>query len=367
MPVSSSPLLGDLNRFDRRVTQSKIDLLISTANRTKLRYQTAMTHEADVLIVTVTKVESAAVIQAFERATGVDAAPQPIGDRTYLNLGIINNARFFLTLSEMGSIGLGASSQTVSKGIEALSPTAVIMVGIAFGVNEQKQSIGDILVAKQLYLYDLQRKGTQDGQEQITVRGDKPHASSWLIQHFRMAELKWSGATVRFGVVLTGEKLIDNIDYRDRLRTLESEAIGGEMEGTGMYVACQDNKVDWILVKGICDWADGNKAEDKASRQNTAANNAAAFVLHALQFGSIDWQQRRGKGFQQPKFSGVVTNQDVVNPVLAMALRSLGILEEQAAGFGKLQMPAHLRIELDEKRQEVSVLEARLRNGEPNV
>jgi hypothetical protein len=40
--------------------------------------------------------------------------------------------------------------------------------------------------------------------------------------------------------------------------------------------------VDWILVKAICDWANGNK-NDKA--QPLAARNAAQFVLHVLQLG----------------------------------------------------------------------------------
>jgi nucleoside phosphorylase len=321
-----------------------------------------MKPEADVLIITVTRVESSATIAAFEQTSGVKAKPQSIEDRFYFNLGTIGSARVFLTQSEMGSGGLGASLMTVCKGIDALSPTAIIMVGIAFGVNEQKQSIGDILVTEQLRLYDLQRVGTQYGQEQIILRGDKPHASSWLINLCKSADLLWEGANVRFGTVLTGEKLVDNIDYRDRLRSLESEAIGGEMEGAGLYVACQDKKVDWILVKGICDWADGNKAQDKDSRQKTAANNAAAFVVHALQFGSIDWQQRRGKRSQHSELSGIMTNGEVLTPALAMARRSLGILEEQAAGYGKLQIPAHLQINLEQKRQEISELEARLRN-----
>ena len=62
----------------------------------------------------------------------------------------------------------------------------------------------------------------------------------------------------------------------------------------------------------------------------------------------------------------VMTNQEVMTPALAMARRSLAILEEQAAGFGRLQMPAHLRIDLEEKRLEVAELEARLRARDVN-
>ncbi|WP_204105526.1 MULTISPECIES: hypothetical protein [Spirulina sp. CCY15215] len=328
-----------------------------------------MTSKADVLIVTVTDVESRAVMRVFEKTGDRKAAPVSIGDRVYFNLGTVNGARVFLTRSEMGSGGLGASRDSVGKGIEDLSPLAVIMVGIAFGVDEEKQAIGDILVTEQLHLYGLQRVGTQEGKPKIILRGDKPHASPWLINLFKSAELKWDGAKVRFGTVLTGEKLVDNLDFRDQLRDLESEAIGGEMEGAGLYVACQDKKVDWILIKSICDWADGNKGEDKKARQQIAAGNAAAFALAGLQLTPIDWQKLRGKTIKIPEDReslGGMTDSEVASPALRMAKRSLAILEEQVASYGKAQIPVHLRLDLEDKRKEVAQLEERVRNREQN-
>ncbi len=257
-----------------------------------------MPPKADILIVTVTKIESRAVLHAFEKEIGNKATPKSIRDRMYFDLGILNGAQVFLTQSEMGSGGLDASLLTVRKGIDALSPAAVIMVGIAFGVNEQKQAIGDILVTENLRPYDLQRVGTQGDQPLIILRSDKPHASPWLINHFKSADVQWEGAKIRFGVVLTGEKLVDNADFRDQLISFEPEAIGGEMEGAGLYVACQDAKVDWILVKAICDWADGNKGQDKFERQQTAAQNAAEFVVFALQFAQVDWDKKRQEATQ---------------------------------------------------------------------
>jgi uncharacterized caspase-like protein len=79
---------------------------------------------------------------------------------------------------------------------------------------------------------------------------------------------------------------------------------------------------------------------------------------------------RGGKGLPSQPQSGnlprVITNEEVVTPALAMARRSLAFLEEKAAGFGKLQMPTHLQIELEDKRLEVAALEARLRDGANN-
>src|SRR5207248_1446749 len=131
--------------------------------------------QADVLIVTVTKVESQAVLEVFKQATGKESKPVALGDTIYRDLGKVNGARVFMVRSEMGAGGLGAAQQTVYEGIEQLSPSAVIMAGIAFGVDHEKQAIGDILVSQHLRLYELQRVGTDhDGKPKITARGSRP-------------------------------------------------------------------------------------------------------------------------------------------------------------------------------------------------
>jgi nucleoside phosphorylase/tetratricopeptide (TPR) repeat protein len=320
--------------------------------------------QADVLIVTVTKVESKAVREVFEKATGQPAKNLPIGAKMYRDLGSVNSTRVFMVRSEMGAGGLGAAQQTVAKGIADLSPSAVIMVGIAFGVDDKKQAIGDVLVSQGLMLYDLQRVGTgDDGSANIISRGDRPPASAWLVDRLRNADEDWREprASVRFGRILSGEKLVDNIDFRGQLRKFEPEAIGGEMEGAGLYSACQESKTDWILVKGICDWADGKKAENRDERQKLAAQNAASFVLHALQqaplrretesfrrhllpaplgyatevYGPATRQKSRSTLPQQPYFFGREKELAIIADALAPESRSWGALIDGPGGIGK--------------------------------
>ncbi|HJR09164.1 MAG TPA: tetratricopeptide repeat protein [Pyrinomonadaceae bacterium] len=327
-----------------------------------------MNPQADVLIVTVTEVESKAVVETFQAATGYAPQPQFIGDRMYQDLGLVNGARVFIAQSEMGSVGQGASQQTVQKGIDALSPSAVIMVGIAFGINAEKQSIGDILISKQLRLYDLQRVGTsREGKLEIVPRGDRPHASARLLSCFKVAAQPqhWdaSKAKVRVGLILSGEKLADNLDFRQQLLSFEQEAIGGEMEGAGLYVACHDSKVDWILVKAICDWGDGDKDKDKDERQKLAAHNAASFVLHALLQASLKTEaehhthvspmrdllpvapptgeaatasrDNRSSLPTQPYFFGREKELAIIKDALAPESRSWGVLIDGPGGMGK--------------------------------
>ncbi len=237
----------------------------------------------DLVLVTVNEHETKAVHDAFLEATGAEGVPVPLEGRLYHNLGTINGTTVYHAISEMGSGGPGAMQQAVDKAIRALDPGAVIAIGIAFGVSENDQSIGDILLSRQIQLYDLQRAGTE-----IVLRGDKAHATSRLINHFdAFNQVKWKGSRVRPGLILSGEKLIDNKDYRDQLLVLQSEAVGGEMEGAGLYVASADHKVDWIVIKAICDWADGNKDVNKKPRQKKAAKNAADFLVQSLKYATL--------------------------------------------------------------------------------
>jgi nucleoside phosphorylase len=257
------------------------------------------TMQADVLLITATKIESEAALQAFAGLS--PAAPTHIDGRVFFDLGTIQGARVLLTRCEIGASGLGASQQAIASSISSVRPAAVIMVGIAFGMNESKHALGSILVSEQLRPYDLQRLGTDsNGAPKIIYRGDKPHASTMLINLFKSAETTWTGPEVHFGTVLTGSSLVDNIDYRDQLNELEPEALGGEMEGAGLYVACHDQHVDWILVKAVCDYADGNKALDKKNRQATAAASAASLVRHTLNLVKIDWRKGGTAPSQEP-------------------------------------------------------------------
>lgn len=251
----------------------------------------------DVLLVTVTDIETDAVRDTLMERH--NRAFQPIfrEKKTYRDLGVIGQSRTMLVRSEMGSASSGGSLQTVSRGIADLKPIAVVMLGIAFGIDPVQQQIGDILVSRQLMLYELQRVGTDaQGAYQIRARGDKPSASDWLIDRLRAARDTWNGAPLHFGCLLSGDKLIDNQDFRAQLTALEPEAIGGDMEGAGLYVAAQDQKADWIVVKAISDWADGKKYESKQEYQRLAAKNAAKYVFHVLEQGGIGALSRSSTG-----------------------------------------------------------------------
>jgi nucleoside phosphorylase len=245
--LDQSPLADHLHNIGEDLSlRSHIDTP-STLGQPPLRLKSELPH-VDILLVAVNKIETVAVLQAFSKTCMHEAQHHFIGDKTYYELGIVNGARVFLMRCEMGSTSPGSSLLTVHKAIQALNPSYIIMIGVAYGVDRAKQRIGDVLVSQRLCNYELQRVSTtHDGAPAIILRGDRVTASAKLLDRFRTGSLNWVKRCVHFGPILSGEKLIDNINFRDQLLTLEPEAIGGEMEGVGLYTATQSEKAEFVV------------------------------------------------------------------------------------------------------------------------
>lgn len=181
--------------------------------------------------------------------------------------------------NEMGSMGRGSSLTTVSKAIAAWQPKVVLMVGIAFGADITKQKIGDVLVSERIVSYDPKKLSEKDG---VISRSKENPASSTLLDRAKNVtnfehEIKHKRPSVQFGLLLSGETLLDDPLEKANLLKVWPEAIGGEMEGVGVSSASDGEDVHWMLIKAICDFADGKKKVGKKIKQETAMNSSAAF------------------------------------------------------------------------------------------
>jgi len=205
--------------------------------------------------------------------------------RTYY-IGKFGNYEIVHVQCEMGSMSRSASTLTTSEAIRDLKPRFVLMIGIAFGIDETKQKIGDVLVSEAIMPYNSKRVG----ENETIPRGIASYASKSILNRFKNLQT-WEHfledsqkSELICGLLLSGEELIDNKTRRDELRTIYPTAKGGEMEGAGLLSAC-DGKVEWMVVKGVCDFADGKKGLNKENNQNIAVNAALSACLEI--FSSI--------------------------------------------------------------------------------
>lgn len=193
----------------------------------------------------------------------------------------IGKTQTYVVKSQMGQGGPGGAILTIEEAIRVLNPDFVIMGGIAWGGNKEKQCIGDLLISSQVWDYDIERKNP-DGT--TTYRGSISPASPYLVQMFEVVCATISSYRTRIGLIASGSDLYDNKNLVDELKAVHSELIGGDMESAGMASVCTRKKVDWIMAKGICDWG-YDKNDHKDEYQELAANNSMdAIVSLLLQF-----------------------------------------------------------------------------------
>lgn len=185
-----------------------------------------------------------------------------------------------LVSCDAGSGGRSGSTLTVTDAIGRWRPYAVLLTGIAFGADKNKQRVGDVLVSTQVIPYELERISAANTEP----RGPRPEAHQTLLDRARNLGWFWipegetsARAPIR-GPILSGEKLVDNKKFRDELVLEYPNAVGGEMEGAGLYAAAERRRRPWLIVKGICDWG-YRKTKDY---QPLAAKNATSFIQALL-------------------------------------------------------------------------------------
>lgn len=248
---------------------------------------------ADVLLVTATEVEATALHNCYGRTPPVKV----IGSQSYFHLGAIGGASVWHVQTEMGSNGPAGSRTTIAEGIQSLAPRAVILLGIAGGAQPGGQAVGDILVSQRLMIYHNLRIGTNLETQALDMRarGERVMASARLLNRFRSgwravqfaAWERFPPPQVIFGLLLSGDFLIDHQPFLDQLIQLEPDTIGYEMEAAGLYYAASPFGTDWIVVKAISDFGNGSKNVHKRANQSLAACNAARFVLEILAQGGF--------------------------------------------------------------------------------
>lgn len=232
-----------------------------------------------ILLLTALKVETQAVLDVFSQATGHTGERQQIEGQFYYFLGKVGGANVYMLQRKIGRDSSYNAFLPIRQSIEYVRPRAIISVGVAIGLHPRKEKLGDILVAKQLISFESAKRDKKGGDIQY---GDRINCSPSLYNKLQVGNQNWVGANIHFGLMLLGERVLADKDTSNRILKLEPELIGGEMEGAGLYKTIGDTKVDWVVVKSICDWADGNKND---ASQLSAAQNAARFVHHVIQLG----------------------------------------------------------------------------------
>lgn len=198
---------------------------------------------------------------------------------------------------------------------------AVVMCGIAGGFPDPSKAsnhvrLGDIVVSTQVYQYDYGKK-TENGMEPKTVPigssaifrraiskiqadeyeniiewhkyidanaagifakpgndSDKLYSPDGVEIEHPIDPTRTEYPKVHYGCIASGNIVLKDHKTRDDLRD-KYKVKAAEMEGSGITDAALDEKVDFIIVRGICDYCDSHKND---IWQEYAALVAAAYT-----------------------------------------------------------------------------------------
>lgn len=242
-----------------------------------LRMPDALSWKGQYLLVTATDVEDR-VLQQSLHARGFGPPVVVNEDRfSYVERFRSDVGRIFHLRTSAGSGGASGAFIMGKNAIDLLNPKFVISVGICFGLQESKQKLCDVVISEHIHDYEQQRVS----KEKPENRGPKREGSSQLLSRARANLIIWDKVPAHIGTVLSGEKLVDDEEFRSTLLKLNPSAIAGEMEAWGLSAVCHEAQKQFIMVKGICDWG----MNKEKNYQEQAAQNACDFVLDALVVG----------------------------------------------------------------------------------
>ena len=188
-------------------------------------------------------------------------------------------------------VGNHPAAVTAERAANEFTPAAIIFVGVAYALQSRLR-LGDVVVATHVYAYH----GATSEDSGLKARPRTWELSYRARQAADQVELdgKWrrglaavprsgpDAPRVIFGPIAAGEiaEYSATSDVRRWLHEHYNDAVAGEMEAAGVAQAGHMNDgLPTIMVRGICDYGDGNKpAADGAGWQQRAVANAAAFA-----------------------------------------------------------------------------------------
>ena len=239
----------------------------------------------DVLIVTSAEIERRAVLSRLIPLKGETSIL--VGSRENVTYSIGQFGRYAAAHvhTTQGPDGRHGATLTLADALRGWNCKACFVIGIAFGFDRKTQRMGDVLIAEIVQPYEHAKIEGQT--ETYKPRGLPIPCSTVLSERFRNRMGDWvcrravTQVALHQGTVLSGAKLVNSKPFRDRLyeQFKEQKPVGGEMEGHATYAAAQVRHVEIILVKAICDWADGDK-NDRA--QHFAVDMAVDACHHLL-------------------------------------------------------------------------------------
>lgn len=202
-----------------------------------------------------------------------NAVTTQIGSITF-HEGVLAGKDVVLVLSGIGKVNAAVATALV---IQQYRPDYVINTGSAGGLG-QGLRVGDVVIGAEVAHHDVDVTafGYVHGQvPQLPVR----YASdAGLMKAAKHAAVAFAGATIREGLVLSGDQFIHDSHTIDHIRRHFADVEAVEMEAAAIAQACHQLHTPFVVVRAISDAADEEANQSFDAFLQTASRHSAQMV-----------------------------------------------------------------------------------------
>ncbi|MCQ3930843.1 MAG: hypothetical protein DPW16_10325 [Chloroflexi bacterium] len=331
----------------------------------------------DIVIITALQLELQAVLNCYGPWSQQFSSDS---GQVYYQCSAVNNLQIVATCAlGMGQINGALLAKTV---IADWHPKGIILVGITGGLSKTL-SLGDIVISEQIVDYEL-GKVTSEGlyhrwsvyrsDAQLLNQLSNFRDTNWVrLIHINRPDSNTISPKVHVGVVLSGNKVIADENVAYTLRSVWNRALAVEMESAGIAAAIYQtpHSPSFIIIKGICDYADSSKND---LWQPYAAAVAAAYTIGFLMSFShestalpaLETEHRKLEDIIEFRILRLAISAGFDIEELKVMCADLGIDWEEVAGKGKTMWIVEL-IKYVERRSRIQDLLNIIRRERPGL
>ena len=172
----------------------------------------------------------------------------------------------------VGKVNAAMATQRV---IDAVAPAVLINIGVAGGLDTDRLSIGDVVVARDCGQHDLDARPLGFALGEVPYTGIRYVAADPALVSVASGT-RLASHRVHVGRVLSGDQFIRRATPE---RAAEMRAMAGlavEMEGAAVSYVAASHGIPFAVVRTISDYADGSASVDFERFLASAGGNSLA-------------------------------------------------------------------------------------------
>jgi len=221
------------------------------------------------------------------------AVTHTIGMRDY-HVGTLMGHRCVVTLARIGKVAAAATTVVL---IREFGVTEVVFTGLAGGIHPSV-NVGDVVVGTELKQYDLDARPLFPQYEVPLLGISRFEASAELssaleaaarnfladglaraVDPTTWAELKLGEPQLHTGLIVTGDRFVNEPRAGQMLRQSIPDALCVEMEGAAVAQVCHEFGVPFAVLRTVSDRADHAATVDFTTFLNRVARVYSAGIL----------------------------------------------------------------------------------------